>query len=170
MAYDARAVANYFLKLAKSEGRFLDPMGIQKLVYFAHGWHLAILGAPLVNQAIEAWDYGPVIPDIYHAFKEFGSGWISRPALVLSPGSRTVYEWLDPQIPNTPENERTLALLRRVWETYKGYTSVQLSNLTHTNNSPWTLARNREQMVIANPDIAEYFRTLARQNAASSSG
>ncbi|MDQ6665177.1 MAG: DUF4065 domain-containing protein, partial [Acidobacteriota bacterium] len=89
MAYDALAVANYFLDCARKDGRELDPMGIQKLVFFAHGWHLALVGSPLIEQRVEAWEYGPVIPDIYHAFKEFGAGAIKSHAqkAVMLPGT-----------------------------------------------------------------------------------
>ncbi len=53
----AKLVANYFLKKAAAEGVTLDPMKLQKLVYIAHGWHLGLLGAPLLRSPIEAWTY-----------------------------------------------------------------------------------------------------------------
>src|ERR1700736_6544090 len=78
--YDARAVANYFLQRANAEGIPITPMAIQKLVYFAHGWMLAVYGRPLINQRIEAWEYGPVIRDLYQQFKRFGDLKITEPA------------------------------------------------------------------------------------------
>ena len=57
--YSAKAVANYFLARAKESGETLSPMKLQKLIYFAHGWHLAVFDAPLLDEEVQAWDYGP---------------------------------------------------------------------------------------------------------------
>ena len=157
MPYDARAVANYFLDLASSEGRSLDPMGIEKLVYFAHGWHLAVFETPLVEQPVEAWQYGPVIRDLYQSFKEFGTNWIKRLA---------TKDGVPPRIENTEETKDTRALLNRVWSVYKNYSSIQLSNLTHLPDSPWTITREKGEAVIDNSLIEEYFQAQASQNAA----
>src|ERR1700733_10714172 len=78
MAYDARTVANYFLDLADRDSIAITPLKLQKLVYLAHGWSLAFRSKPLVRQNIEAWRYGPVIPDLYHAFKRFGGSRITQ--------------------------------------------------------------------------------------------
>src|SRR5437870_3577302 len=80
MAYEARAIANYFLDLAKLANQELNPMKIQKLVYYAHGWNLALDGQPLIDEAVEAWTYGPVIPSLYHEFKKYGGGPITSKA------------------------------------------------------------------------------------------
>jgi uncharacterized phage-associated protein len=41
---------------------------------------LAINKEPLIDERVEAWNYGPVIPSLYHEFKNFGSGAITLPA------------------------------------------------------------------------------------------
>ena len=78
MAYSPKAIANYFLDLAREDGEALTPMKLQKLVYFAHGWHLAIAGQPLVND-------GTLCPACDHTF-----GIDDRIVLVLvGPGEDT---------------------------------------------------------------------------------
>jgi uncharacterized phage-associated protein len=42
--HDALAVANWFFARAEAEGKTLDPMKLQKLIYFSHGWSVAITG------------------------------------------------------------------------------------------------------------------------------
>ncbi len=62
--YNAITVADELLRLAKRSGISLSPMKLMKLVYIAQGWHLAIKDAVLFGNRIEAWKYGPVIPDL----------------------------------------------------------------------------------------------------------
>ena len=171
MATTAKAVANYFLSLAKKEGKALNPMQVQKLVYFAHGWYLAIFGQPLIKEDVQAWSWGPVIPSLYHAFKKFGNGPIEEPA------SESIFAGMKFQIkepsiedmPNAAERERTKTFLDRVWQVYSHFTGIQLSNLTHQDDSPWKIAldqsRNARGTVIPSELIREYFSRQAEQNA-----
>jgi len=162
--YDARAVANYFLDLAKKEGRTIDPMGIQKLVYFAHGWNLAMYGTPLISQRVEAWDYGPVIRDLYGDFKRFGNLPVEGPVLALKmePGTMKVRLTKPELIGHAPAE--TLSLLDRVWEVYKPFTSIQLANMTHVPGSPWKTARDQNLSVISDDLIRNWF--TGQMNAA----
>src|SRR4051794_9267350 len=80
LAYSAKSIANFFIGLAAAKGEKLSPMKLQKLLYYACGWYAGYTGQPLIDEAIEAWDYGPVIPSIYHEFKRFGSGSITARA------------------------------------------------------------------------------------------
>ncbi|MHB1035361.1 MAG: Panacea domain-containing protein [Pirellulales bacterium] len=136
MSHSARAVANFFLELAKESEVQLSPMKLQKLVFFAHGWHLAILGTPLINEQVEAWEFGPVIPSLYHSFKAFGNQPISEPAHNYRIAGGRLHE-STPTIPDTPETGPTRALLRKVWEVYSPFTATQLSNVTHQPGTPW---------------------------------
>ena len=80
MAHNPKAIANYFLELARADDEELSPLKIQKLVYYANGWHLAIKGKPLISEQVEAWPYGPVVPSLYRAFRSYGDGPITEPA------------------------------------------------------------------------------------------
>lgn len=125
-AYSAKAIANFFIELAQDKKGVLDPMKIQKLVYYAHGWSLALLGQPLIREPIEAWDYGPVIRSLYMEFRKYGKGQI----IDFAKTHDAVRE----------DDDITKALLRRIWELYGKYTGIQLSNLTHADGTPWQQA------------------------------
>ena len=77
MSYSSKAIANLILDLDRDNGIRIDPMKLQKLVYISHGWNLAIHGKPLISDPIQAWQYGPVIPVLYHEFKNSGRSWIT---------------------------------------------------------------------------------------------
>jgi uncharacterized phage-associated protein len=78
MAINALAVANHFLDIAEKAGQRLTPMKLQKLVYFAHGWHLGLTGEPLLDEEIQAWSFGPVVRSVYNAFRDCGGDEITH--------------------------------------------------------------------------------------------
>ena len=86
MPYPSAAIANRFLEIAKRSRALVDPMKLQKLVYFAHGWHLGFDKGPLCSEFAEAWRWGPVFPNLYHEVKRWGS------APVMSPVPATEFE------------------------------------------------------------------------------
>jgi len=71
--YSALTIANFFVRKGLLEKITVSPMKLQKLIYFAHGWHLAFFDKPLIKEDIQAWAYGPVIPAIYHIYKNYGN-------------------------------------------------------------------------------------------------
>jgi uncharacterized phage-associated protein len=157
MPFSAAAVANEFLHIAHREGKRVTPLKMQKLVYFAHGWHLAITGKPLITEPIQAWQYGPVISSLYQIFKEAGSNPIHFPASVPIQGG---------YIPAKLEREGrpqevaiAKRIIERVWQQYGRYTAAQLTTITHSNNSPWARVPDKErpEQTIPNDWIRDYF-------------
>jgi len=120
--YDARNVANEFLRQAKERGSTLTNMELQKLVYIAHGYSLAILDRPLIKQHVEAWRYGPVIPDLYHALRQYGSG---------------VVKALINLLPEEKLSETDSKLVKSVLSAYGQFSGPQLSTMTHREGTPW---------------------------------
>jgi uncharacterized phage-associated protein len=96
---------------------------LQKLLYYAQGWHLGILGQPLFQERIEAWLHGPVVPVVYARYKRFT--WKPLPL----PSS-------DPVI----MNDDTKEVLREVWQVYGQYSASRLEDLAH-QETPWLAAR-----------------------------
>lgn len=144
MPYDPKAISNEFLLIARREDCVLTPMKIQKLVYYAHGWHLAIKGTPLINEQVEAWPFGPVIPSLYYAYRQYGRD----PVTELTETIRVLsdpddpwkygYEKLIPSLKDDLQAEGfTKALLDRIWSEYGKFDAIQLSNMTHEVGAPW---------------------------------
>lgn len=68
--YKSREIADYIILYFQEHGEPLTNLKLQKLLYYAKGWYLALYDKPLFNDKIEAWVHGPVVPSIYHAFKQ----------------------------------------------------------------------------------------------------
>jgi uncharacterized phage-associated protein len=126
--YDSRAVANAVLHYAKASGKTLTPMQLIKLVYVANGWSLALLNRPLIAEQIHAWQYGPVIPNVYRAFNRFGSAPITGPAI----NDQTGFEY------SADFDEDDQRLMKVVVDSYGHMHAFQLSNKMHEPGTPWT--------------------------------
>ena len=118
--YDARRIANWFMERGAEDDRPLTIMTLVKLVYIAHGWHLALRGEPLFGNVIDAWAYGPVVPEVY---------------FTLRPQGKTP---TDP-IPGFEEEitERDIGFLEQIYDIYGDMSAHRLSALTHTAGGPW---------------------------------
>ena len=137
MTYNAITVADEVLKLAKRAGKQLTPLQLMKLVYIAHGWSLALRNIDLFQERIEAWKYGPVIPDLYHATKHFGAMPIPLSAIDDKPAAVDV---------------PTASFLEDVYSKYGKLTGIQLSNLTHRSGTPWAQVYREGVFGIEIPD------------------
>lgn len=172
MAYDALAVANYFLDLASVEGEEVTPLKLQKLLFFAHGFYLGITNEILLKDSIIAWQYGPVIESVYHKFKEFGNNPITKPAIVLLQDENGDFKITVPSIEAGEEHERARKIIRRVWDAYGKFSGVQLSAMTHEENTPWdkiTLSKSGKRFTgktIPTQTIKNYFKKLIVENKA----
>lgn len=71
--YSASQIANYFSFKSQSDEELPSNLKLQKLVYYAQGLHIVCYGHPLYKEKIKAWKYGPVVPDLYHAYKRYGA-------------------------------------------------------------------------------------------------
>lgn len=135
MGYDARSVANWFVRRARKDNRILTIMQLLKLIYIAHGWRLAMKGAPLFHNRIEAWQYGPVIPEVYSSFRPQGIH-IKEPIEVDGEDL-------------SPEDE---SFLEEIYDIYGNMSPFRLSELTHESGGPWEIASQKGGYYALIPD------------------
>ena len=147
LGHNPKLVAQYMLKRADDERNPLTPMQVLKLVYIAHGWNLGVNGRPLENESVEAWQYGPVIPSLYHAYKHYRASFISDPVVDTSASFDAA--------------ERSI--MDQVWRGYGRRTGISLSSLTHEPGTPWSLTVRDSGIgaVISNDLIEDYYRRMA---------
>lgn len=98
-------------------------MSLLKLAYIAHGWNLEMRKVPLFSNKIEAWRYGPVIRDVYNAF---------RPQGINPTKSDASFAALT--------DEADVGFLEQIYQIYGGMSPFRLSELTHEAGGPWETA------------------------------
>jgi uncharacterized phage-associated protein len=164
--FPVKAVANAILEKSFAEKRPVSPLKLQKLLYYAHGYYSAASKKPLIDEAFEAWPYGPVVPAAYHEFKEFGNGPITRLA--------TEFDWdVEDDIPVAVEfdDPNVRRVIDYVWKQYAHYPATALSEMTHRPDSPWDKTMKDNALGIKNVDIPQayihqYFAPLVKPKAA----
>lgn len=135
MPGSVKAVANEILDLAEDDRGSVDPLQMQKLVYLAQGWTLGLTATYLFREQIEAWDYGPVVPELYHSLKAFESGRIRGRLRAFDYAGRRVV------VARANFDDMEGEIIRRVWTKYGKWSGPRLITLTHQTNAPWDRTR-----------------------------
>lgn len=159
MSYDTSLIAYAFVKKGIETGKPVTQMKLQKMVYFAHGYHLAKYGEPLIKEDFEAWQFGPVAPSIYNEFRLYGSGPIlMKETDKLEAGLRSL-------------SSEAIDAINYTWEATKDVSAYKLSGWTHKQDSPWANAYrpNIVGSVIRNNDIQAYFTQFLSGNGQAAS-
>ena len=124
---------------------------LQKLVYYSQAWHCVWSDKPLFEERIEAWENGPVCPELYKTHK----------------GEFSIDSLPKGDLAQLSDDEKDS--IRRVIKFYNRYNGQQLSSLTHAEE-PWQLARQglgkREQgnREIKKADMMRYYESVTEDD------
>lgn len=121
----ATDIMAYLIKKGSEAGKPLTQLQLQKLIVIAHGYYLALFDEPLIHESVEAWQYGPVIPEIYQVLKAYGSKVVETP--------------FDPS-EDFLNDEDAKEVVDAVYNKYKNLSGGQLIHLTHRSNTPWSIS------------------------------
>ena len=138
----ARDVADYFLVLGSDEyaDESVSNLKLQKLCYYAQGFSLAIHDRPLFDEAIVAWQHGPVVRELWDVYRANGARGIEKPE--TWDFSRFAPEDLD--------------VMNEVYEVFGQYSAWKLRDMTH-EEPPWK--ETPINGVILHDKLRKYFRT-----------
>lgn len=140
--YRALDIARYIIERCSATNRTISNLKLQKILYFVQAEFLVTKNQPCFAEEIQAWDFGPVVPDVYYTYRMFGSANI--PCIGKSRVS---------QIISSSDKE----LLDGIIDECSKYSASALVEITH-NQTPWMEAYkpgwNNE---ITPESIKEYF-------------
>ena len=138
-----------------SEG--ISNLKLQKLLYFCQAFSLAKLGKPMFSGDIYAWKYGPVVKEVYEAYKEYKNNPLPKPesekhSITMSDAYKKVID--------------------KVLQTFGGYSAIRLMNITHSHKQPWKKFENKvkqgeRDIVIPQKEIQKYYEPILSEQYAS---
>ena len=137
-------VANFFVDLANSDpDDCMTNLRVNKLLYFAQAWSVVRRNKPLFEEDMQAWKYGPVVPEVYTAFSACG-----RERIASVSGDYSLNSFSSDE----------LDLLIDVARQYGNYTSSTLVDFTHEKNGPWDKVYVEGQKnIISKESLKTYF-------------
>lgn len=144
-------VARYMLTRAVE----ITPLALQKLLYYAQAFFKALYNRELFLDACQAWAHGPVYPDIYYQYKDFGYNPIDK---ALPEGEKDFSEL----------TTRELYFLDSIVDIFGMYSGRVLREITH-NEQPWIEARgplsprDRSVTIINRSTIDAYFKSVVEK-------
>jgi uncharacterized phage-associated protein len=121
--------------MCERSGGSITNLELQKMLYLAQMFYLGQNNERLFSGAFEAWDFGPVLPNVYHQVKAFGRGPI---AFVIGGGSIS-----------DSSREKMLA---EAYDELSQMTPGQLVNITHWSKGAWAKHYRPGQKGVKIPD------------------
>ena len=145
MAITSLQAAN---KICEYCGWDVSNLRLQKLLYIAHKVFLGRYNKPLIADKFEAWDYGPVVPKLYHKLKMFGRDPIDD-----------VFRLWDIE---GIEDEQVEAFIEEACDALSAQTAGQLVAMTHHDEGAWAkhYRPGGRGVMIPNDDIQEEYNQL----------
>jgi uncharacterized phage-associated protein len=157
-------LAEYIIAYFDCKGELLTNKKLQKILYYLEAWFLVFFNKSLYEDKIEAWVYGPVIPDVYKTYKSFKYS----PILIEYSEGETASKKLEKLTSELAFNKEEIKLINDVLEKYGSLSAFELERLSHSEE-PWLMAREGLEPVefcqnaISRDDMKKYFSSLVEE-------
>lgn len=143
MTYNVLTVCRHIIKFSNEKDYGISNLKLQKILYFVQAYFLLKKDdhSPCFAEKIEAWDFGPVVPEAYREYERFGSGDI--PTIMVDEDDAV--------------SDDDKALIDIVVGFFADYSATDLVSVTQ-EQSPWINAYNPFQKnEITTDAIRRYF-------------
>lgn len=151
-------VARYVINHSFYKHNGISNLKLQKVLYFIQVYFLVKTEKPCFDGIIEAWDFGPVVPEAYKKWEEFGSTIIYPIELYIEYNHDNI--WLSEKIrfDETIINETDRKMINDIVDKFANYTSTDLVSMTH-KQTPWKDAYKASQTTkITHDALLKYFK------------
>lgn len=143
MTYSALEVARYIIYHEAQQGRTVSNLRLQKLLYFVQAKFIADgqNASPCFYEPMEAWGFGPVVREVYYAYRYYGGAMI--------PPERNF---------STMIALSDRSMIDEILDDCAQYSTSALVDITHSQ-TPWQDARrNPYNKEITTASIYNYFK------------
>lgn len=123
--YDALEIAKYIISKCFKEGVPVTNLRLQKLLYFIQLESYKVYGKQLFNNDIAAWQFGPVVPDVYYKYSVYAG----MPILL--------------QYDNLNLCNKVTNIVDDIIEKNKNIPIWKLVEITHKPDGPWDITINK---------------------------
>lgn len=136
--YNPIDVANYIVWRANAMGNPVTHLKLQKLLYYVVAKYAKTHKQMLIDEPIVKWQYGPVVKSVYHYFKLYGHGAITKPIAYLTSTKMLQMQFanVDEKIDELHNNKVFKEAVDFTLDALIGKTPFELVELTH-NESAW---------------------------------
>lgn len=142
--YDAMAIAKYVIDKCTHDGVPISNLQLQKILYFIQLNFLKILDKIAFNNDIEAWQHGPVVPDVYSLYSGYGG---------------TKIYMTDENIRKMFNSNIEKEIVDKVTILCRSLDAWELVERTHKSGTPWShVYTGRPNEIIPVKLIREYSR------------
>lgn len=139
--YSVANIATYIIRYCNEKNHAVSNLKLQKILYFIQAEFLVRKKQPCFKEKIEAWPFGPVVPEVYHFYKGYGGG-----TVLTHKKLPTSISEIDQEI-----------IIMMIEECQK-YSNVELEEITK-RQTPWKQAyKAGENQVISNESIKKFFK------------
>jgi len=125
------ALANTFILKGAEENIPLTLMKLQRLIYLLYRRYYQATGRKLFTERFEKWKYGAVLPSVYYCFRDFGA----NPVTKFARNANGAVEVL-----KLKHGTEIYSIFTEVWERYKNFSPVYLSDMLQKENTAWSRA------------------------------
>lgn len=145
--HKAIEIANWFIAKFAESGDLVTHLKVQKLLYYSEAWTQVLADKELFEEQMQAWAHGPVVPEVFQEFKQYG--WNPLPV----PDEQKI-----PKI-----SDEASEVLIQVFETYGNLPARTLEEMSHLD-APWINARGtlspeeRCETVMPKFEIRNFFK------------
>lgn len=151
--YNSVIVAKYIIATANERRVAINITKVQKLLYIAYGFYLAVTGNRLTNEYPHAWPYGPVFPT-------------TRNKLVDVDLYSILFD--DPELSSISQDDEMADLMNLVFNAFGGWTASALTAWSHAEGTPWERTTDAEGFkwgdIIPDEYIKSYFSSMIEWN------
>ena len=136
--YKVLDVCRFVINYSNDSNYGISNLKLQKILYFIQAYFLINTDdkTPCFSEKIEAWEFGPVVPEAYNEYKQYGGTNIPYIKTYFVVDKDNIWDSYRENYDDSIIKESDKKMIRDVVDKFSDYSATYLVTLTH-NQSPW---------------------------------